>query len=122
MDNGLHGNAGCDHGVCDACLPEHNANANGQARDRKYRSTNGRTPRILSDARVVAQPNEDQDKPQRVRLGRGDPGTCAVSLLLRLHTHALARRRAVPKIRGQAHDGHRYTVHRFVYADHSVRC
>lgn len=122
MGDGFHGDAGRDHGVRYASLPGHNAHANGQARDdRGHRTADGCAPRLLSDARNVVQPHGDPDEQRRVRLGRGDPGARAVGLLLRVHTHALARRRAVPEIRRQTHDGHRHTVHRSVYADHPVR-
>jgi len=54
-------------------------------------------------------------------LGRGDAGEGAGGVLLRVYTHAFARRHSVTEIRRQAHHGSGHTVHGPVHAVDAVR-
>lgn len=128
MGDGRDGHVGRDDGVRDAGLSGHNPHADGPARCGGRPTEGGRAPRLLSDAEIEpqqyergCQPDRDGRVPGPFRLGREDAGPSAVFVLLRLHNHALARRRPVPEVRRQAHHGLRHTVHGLVHADDAVR-
>lgn len=129
MGDGPDGHAGRDDGLRDAGLPGHNAHPDGQARDGEHRiGGGGRQAQLLPGPRSsVAQPEVQQDRARQrglqrsVRLGRGDPGLGAVGVLLRLHNHAFAGRRAVPEVRRQAHHGTGHPVHGHFHTDDAVR-
>jgi len=141
MGDGRDGDAGRDDGVRDAGLSGHHAHANGVASTgagATQRSADGRATRLLSDngddagaLHFGVQPDISggrgtgararSRRTPAVRLGRGDAGTGAVGVLLRLHTHAPARRCAVPEVRRQAHHGPRHTVHGHIHTDDAVR-
>lgn len=130
MGDGHNGHARRDHGVRDAGLPEHNAHADGATRGHTESLGEQGAAQLLSAAggrgeEVQQEPSRGTTVGQRprgpVRLGREDAGRGAVRLLLRLHTHALARGRAVPEVRRQAYHGLRHTVHGHLHAGHAVR-
>lgn len=128
MGDGPDGHVGRDDGLRDAGLPGHNAHPNGQARVGGHRIGDGHQAQLLPGPRSsVAQLKVQQDRARQgglqrpVRLGRGDPGLGAVGVLLRLHNHPLAGRRAVPEIRRQAHHGIRHPVHGHFHPDDAVR-
>jgi len=140
MGDGRDGDAGRDDGVRDAGLSGYHAHANGVARTgagATQRSADGRATRLLSDDGDdgALQFGVQQDisggrgtgararsrRSPAVRLERGDAGTGAVGVLLRLHTHSPARRCAVPEVRRQAHHGPRHTVHGHIHTDDAVR-
>lgn len=139
MGDGRDGDAGRDDGVRNARLSGHHAHANGVARTgagATQRSADGRETRLLPVDGDDGAPHFGHLQPDisggtgararsrrspAVRLERGDAGTGAICVLLRLHTHAPARRRAVPEVRRQAHHGPRHTVHGHIHADDAVR-
>jgi len=141
MGDGRDGDAGRDDGVRDAGVPGHHAHANGEVRagaGAAVRPSDGRATRLLPvaeddgagataalvgvqpDVRAGQSDGKGARAPTEVRLGRGDTGGGAVGVLLRLHTHACARRCAVPEVRREAHHGLRHTVHGHIHADDTV--
>jgi len=139
MGDGRDGDVGRDDGVRDAGVPGHHAHANGEVRagaGAAVRPSDGRATRLLpvaedggagaTAALVGVQPDvsagqsDGKGAPTEVRLGRGDTGGGAVGVLLRLHTHACARRCAVPEVRREAHHGLRHTMHGHIHADDTV--